>query len=367
MDPGRPRRWQLVKREAGIPAEDGGGAWWAVDHLVVDQDAIPTLVEVKRKVDARIRREVVAQMLDYAANATLYWQAETLRAWYDSGDPVAGAARLARWLGQDDAQAEDVAADFWDKVQGNLRDGRVRCIFVADEIPPTLQRLVEFLNERLLRVDVLAVEVRQYTAGVDGMRAIVPRVIGATAAAQAVKERTPRGARRARWTKDEVIDNIRERLPDLVWIAERVVAWADSKDGMIIAGGRGADYPSFTCVYDTHQTKFRERSILVVWGGPNDYAKLELRLRRVRRNPAYRGAAAQGKLGSMVTSVGIPQLTEAYEKQLPRPNLAFSGLTVEQVERVLALCDDWCQTIRAQPPNAAEADEDGAGDDPDEV
>lgn len=199
------------------------------------------------------------------------------------------------------------------------------------------------------------------------MRAIVPRVIGATAAAQAVKARTPRGTRRAPWTKDEVIDNIRERLPNLAWIAERVVAWADTKEGMTIAGGRGADYPSFSCVYDTHQTKVRERTILVVWGGPNDYAKLELRLRRLRRNPAYRGAAAQEQLRSMVTSTGVPQLTEAYEKRLPRPNVAFSGLTPEHVERVLSLCDDWCQTIRAQPPNAAEADEDDAADEPDEA
>ena len=46
---------------------------WSVDHLLLDQDAIPTLVEVKRSSDSRIRREVVGQMLDYAANAVTYW------------------------------------------------------------------------------------------------------------------------------------------------------------------------------------------------------------------------------------------------------------------------------------------------------
>lgn len=60
-----PRRWLLVKREAGIPNQEGGGDWWSVDHLVVDQDAIPTFVEVKRASDTRSRREGVAQMLDY--------------------------------------------------------------------------------------------------------------------------------------------------------------------------------------------------------------------------------------------------------------------------------------------------------------
>ena len=69
-DPSRPIRWLLVRREAGIPDAEGGSARWAVDHLLLDQDARPTFVEVKRSTDTRIRREVVGQMLDYAANAT---------------------------------------------------------------------------------------------------------------------------------------------------------------------------------------------------------------------------------------------------------------------------------------------------------
>jgi len=53
----------------GVPSIDGGGDRWSADHLFLDQDAIPTFVEVKRSTDTRIRREVVGQMLDYAANA----------------------------------------------------------------------------------------------------------------------------------------------------------------------------------------------------------------------------------------------------------------------------------------------------------
>ncbi len=69
----RPLRWLLIKREAGVPAHEGGGGRWSLDHLFVDQDAVPTLVEVKRSDDTRIRREVVGQMLDYAANGIVYW------------------------------------------------------------------------------------------------------------------------------------------------------------------------------------------------------------------------------------------------------------------------------------------------------
>lgn len=38
------------------------------------RSGIPVLVELKRAVDTRLRREVVGQMLDYAANGTAYWQ-----------------------------------------------------------------------------------------------------------------------------------------------------------------------------------------------------------------------------------------------------------------------------------------------------
>jgi hypothetical protein len=64
MNEQEPRRWLLVSREAGVPDRLDGSNRWSLDHLFLDQDGVPTLVEVKRSTDTRIRREVVAQMLD---------------------------------------------------------------------------------------------------------------------------------------------------------------------------------------------------------------------------------------------------------------------------------------------------------------
>jgi len=61
IDPDDPRRFVLVRREAPVAA-------LSLDHLFVDQDAILTIVETKRGEDTRGRREIVAQMLDYAAS-----------------------------------------------------------------------------------------------------------------------------------------------------------------------------------------------------------------------------------------------------------------------------------------------------------
>src|SRR6478672_3858051 len=121
---GTPRRWLLVGREAALPDDEDAAGRWSVDHLFLDQDAVPTLVEVKRSSDTRIRREVVGQMLDYAANGVVYWPLEQLRELFvrqcerDDDDPDLVIAEVAG----EEADVED----FWARVGENLRAGRVR-------------------------------------------------------------------------------------------------------------------------------------------------------------------------------------------------------------------------------------------------
>ena len=79
IDPDSPRNWFLVSREMSVPSEEGEKGWWSLDHLFLDQDGIPTFVECKQSSDTRARREVVAQMMDYAANASKYWSVERIR------------------------------------------------------------------------------------------------------------------------------------------------------------------------------------------------------------------------------------------------------------------------------------------------
>lgn len=85
IDSNELRRWLLVSREVSLASEEDGAGRWSVDHLFLDQDAIPTIVEVKRSTDTRIRREVVGQMLDYAANAVVYWPVDALRSRFEEG------------------------------------------------------------------------------------------------------------------------------------------------------------------------------------------------------------------------------------------------------------------------------------------
>jgi hypothetical protein len=75
-------------------------------HLAVDQDAVPTFVEVKRACDTRARREVVAQMLDYAANGSVFWTPGQLRNWFEGDDPDGATERLVSLLGPSDQESE---------------------------------------------------------------------------------------------------------------------------------------------------------------------------------------------------------------------------------------------------------------------
>ena len=186
--PGDPRRWILITPEKGISETSDSGARWAIDHLIVDQDAVPTLVEVKRGSNPEIRRTVVGQMLEYAAHAALNWTAEELRnAFEDTSqrrnrNPDEILGQLLEVEGEPDADG------FWDQVATNLAARRLRLLFVADHIPDSLTRVVEFLNSQMRQIEVLAVEIKQFRGG--SVQTLVPRVLGRSADA-ASQRKTP--------------------------------------------------------------------------------------------------------------------------------------------------------------------------------
>ena len=60
-------------------------------------------------------------------------------------------------------------------------------MFVADELPKELRAIIEFMNEKMETVEVLGVELRQYAG--EGLRAVVPRIVGQTEATRTAKRR----------------------------------------------------------------------------------------------------------------------------------------------------------------------------------
>lgn len=247
-----PRRWLLIAREVAVPGEEGGTGRWSLDHLFLDQDGIPTLVEVKRSSDTRIRREVVGQLLDYAANAVVYWPVEALRARFEVTCAERGEQPgevLAAFVAPD--AGEDT---FWLRVKDHLQAGRVRLVFVADRIPVELQRVVEFLNTQMDPAEVLAVELRQYTG--DGVQTLVPRVLGQTAQAQ---QRKLGGTRETRfWDEQSFLAHLRMRQGiETAQTAEDIIAWARTHFPRIVWGKGKQDGSCARCWFRTESSTGR--------------------------------------------------------------------------------------------------------------
>ncbi len=191
IEPENPRRWLLIRREAGIPDSSGSGNRWSLDHLLVDQDAIPTLVECKNSGNSELRRQVVAQMLDYAANIRAHWAHGRARELTESSLSAHGqdiASATIELTGDTDLDKVDA---FWERVDENLDEGRVRLVFAAPKIPRELQTIVDFLNGQMTLTDVVAVEIKLFQSE-SGLRAFVPRVTGRSAYARAARSSGPR-------------------------------------------------------------------------------------------------------------------------------------------------------------------------------
>ena len=258
-DTGSARRWLLIKREMAVPAEDGGSDRWSLDHLFIDQEGVPTLVEVKRQSDTRLRREVIGQMLDYAANAVVYLPVERLRAEFEQACTVNGST--PEEVIRDNLTADTDPEALWQQVKTNLQAGRIRLLFVADRIPAELRRIVEFLNEQMNPAEVLALELRQFQG--EGIKTIVPTLYGQTERSAAEK---PRAAPR-QWDEASILTDIERRHgPEILRAAQKIVGWIKaapervwygqgSKDGSVGLQGLGSG-PLLLWTYGTVEIPF---------------------------------------------------------------------------------------------------------------
>jgi len=211
IDPEDPRRWLLIKREMPVPDPNTGTGRWSIDFFFVDQDATPTFVECKRFADTRARREIVGQMLEYAADGHYYWTAEEMRNLAEASSKRRGLD-LEEAVQQLNPTQEESPDAFFDRVQQNLREGQLRIVFFLEDSPMELRGVVDFLNKQLERSEVLLVEARQYTR--DGVTVVAPTLFGYTEEARRVKRTvtvTTAGTRR-KWDKDSFLADANMKL-----------------------------------------------------------------------------------------------------------------------------------------------------------
>lgn len=220
IDTEAPPRWLLVAREMAVPDSEEQTGRWALDHLFVDQNAVPTFVEVKRASNTQLRREIIGQILDYAANGARWWSQDTLvqavRKTLEADGPSYEEA-MSSFLGfaaqENDEPQEERFARFWDTVQDNLQNGKVRLVLAADRLPSELVTVIEFLNKSMPSVQVVGLQLQQFRYG--DSRILVPRVRGLPEEKATIASRKPAPVNpEAREFLIEIRDRITEVLGD---------------------------------------------------------------------------------------------------------------------------------------------------------
>jgi hypothetical protein len=242
--PDDPRRWILLKREMPVPDPGTGTDRWSIDFLFADQDAMPTFVECKRCADTRARREIVGQMLEYAANGHHYWTKESLREVATQTAQTSGSTidDTFRRLAPTDGLSID---DYFDLVQQNLREGQLRIVFFLEDSSPELRSVVDFLNRQMERSEVLLVEARQYFHG--GSKIVVPALFGYTEEARLVKRKVSvkSSASRKRWDRASYFADAASKLtPQQVIAVESLLEFCLSL-GCEVTWGTGIQKGSF--------------------------------------------------------------------------------------------------------------------------
>ena len=306
-DQGEPRRWLLVTREIGVPDQPDGSSRWSLDHLFLDEFGVPTLIEVKRSTDLRIRREVVGQMLDYAANAVAYWPVERVRSEFEQRCSKGGldpADEMQRAFGD----ALSGVEAYWQGVKTNLLAGRIRMIFVADRIPRELRRIVEFLNQQMDPAEVLAVELRQYTAG----------------------ETT-------KWTEPAFFEALAKVDASTVPVARAILEWG-VRNGARFWWGEGTTQGSFFPVIDANGASYQ---IIGVWS----YATVEIQFQWLLRKPEFAEESVREELAARLNAIvpnSIP--IDAIRRRPSIPLAAFRDL--RKLEALLSVLDWTVERIR---------------------
>ena len=180
-------------------------------------------------------------MLEYAAHAARTWTADSLRHAFEESTDARGldpGQELQKLL-QPDGEEEADADGFWERVATNLAAARLRLLFVADDIPDPLERVVEFLNAQMAGIEVLAVEIKQFKG--DSRQTLVPRVIGRTAASP--RSHAGQGARRPKLDRESFLNAFDN--PEHRSVAVRLLGVADESGAIVerYANGLGVRIP----------------------------------------------------------------------------------------------------------------------------
>ena len=193
----------------------------------------------------------------------------------------------------------------------NLQPGRVRLLFIADEIPTELRRVVEFLNSQMDPAEVLAIEVKQFVG--ENLKTLVPRVVGQTESARQ-KKNVDRGEPRQWDEASFFLDLSQRRGQQEAAVARRLLDWPHKHD-LRVWWGQGKKDGSF---FPSYNNRFGQHLLFAVW----TYGSVELQFQRMTI-PPFAEEPKRKELAQRLSMIGVSIPDEALTR---RPTFSLSLL-----------------------------------------
>lgn len=201
LEPDNPRKFIVLKKEAGVTTG-------SIDLLLLDQNYVLTVVEVKRAESTDLRRKIIGQAIDYSANLVIEWGTGEMLSkaenyWTEKGKKL---LEVINTTFEPEERIEDNNV-LIQKVQEKLDS--LQIIFAVDgSFPNDLKTAIEFLNKHFKSVRVYGLEVR-YFGEEKGPQIITPLLIGRTAEVEARKP-----AMGKKWTEDMFLSELKKQCED---------------------------------------------------------------------------------------------------------------------------------------------------------
>jgi hypothetical protein len=232
INPEEPPIFIVVRNEAGVTAG-------SMDILLLDQYAVPTVVETKLIDNREIRRSVLAQGIEYLSHLQTEW----------SGDRFLEEAK-EYWAKKEKA-FEQLVQEKWGKefdspyisqLQSNIDTANLRLIIAADSIPSELRRMIEFLNNTS-RFEILGLEVALYSDEKDPEnKYLIPTLLGVSE-----QTRDRKKTSRSQWSESRFFEVAKESLlPEIIEKINDFYAFVNKLTDEKIYWGTGKEVGSFT-------------------------------------------------------------------------------------------------------------------------
>lgn len=227
--------------EVGIPAG-------SIDLLLCDDMGLITIVETKLANSPEVRREVVGQVLDYAA-CVVEWDADRVER---QANAFFNGKRAPEELkGRDLYQALKTLREKWERLEDwdevafrntlekNLKEGSIRLIVAVDRINEQLRRAVTFVNS-CSSFDLLLLQVSCFRDAKD-RQIFVPALYG-----YAKKVVGTEREKRSIWDKKKFLIDLREKCgEEKASVIESLLEFFEGSKNWIAPFGTGAISGSF--------------------------------------------------------------------------------------------------------------------------